>query len=470
MSLLKRLNNLLPAPTIATSIRERPTIVTTQIKEIGNEISIYPMDGGERYITKGYNRNDSVYSIVSRNAEKCGQVRMYHLKVKRDEKKTAQEYQLLRKGSVNEKVVKELKKMEKAMTEDLVVDSPLSKLLNKPNRNQNQAEWIENIVGLKELQGEGNIWMNPGATGRPIEMMIIPKPQLNLVGDGVNPFDFLYYEFVLAGNLYRWSKDQVVMWRYSNPTEINITLEHLRGLAPLYSAMIMMQGMNEADLRVAISNKNGGASGLAFREDVTKEPSVDQKADMRNQFNSAVNSTEMAGKIAIMAGRWGYHNFASSVKDQQLIEQYGISFKRLCRIFKTPAGIFDEGNATYDNQKQFGRLWIYSKIAPICYSLTALLTESLVPKFDLDPERNLISSDVMSLQELSEDLKDQVAAIKDVWELTPNQKLEYLGFEKSDDPNMDKRYLPSGLTPLDQANEPIGGNLDAEMNLLNDTT
>lgn len=468
MSLPSRINSLLSYfPVKATNNlparRQLPSLLPSEIRMIGNEITIYPEDGGERYIDRGYKQNDGVYSIVSRNAEKCSQIRLYHTAIKRNEQKTAQEYLSLTKGAWNEHTVKELAKMRKAMTDTLVVDSPLQKLLNKPNRNQVQSEWIEDIVGLRELQGEGNIWLNiREGEKKPIELLNIPKPQLILVGDSRDPWNILAYEFLLSGNSYRWTPDRVVMWKYASKARVDsLTLAHLRGMAPLEAGIMLVQAMNEADLRIATSNKNGGAMGLAYRQDVANLPTDPaQKAELRAQFNNVVNSNDMASKVAMMGGNWGYLNFATSAKDQMLLEQYGIGFKRLCRIFKTPAGIFDEGNATYDNQKQFNRQWIYSKVAPTLVGLRDKLQDALLPRFELDPERHIIDFTVDNLPELSEDLKDKVAALKDADWLTDNEKRTECGFEA-------KNNQVLNLTQREYENYGISGSLDSEMRQLN---
>lgn len=466
MSLVSRLNNLIPVVVQPNRVTYQNQL--TDLRVIGNEIAVYPADGGERYINQGYRRNDAIYSIVSTNAAECSQVRLYHVKIKREEVKTAQEYLELKKGSLNEKVIKELSRMRKSMMENFIIDSKLSKLLNKPNRYQTQSEWIEDIIGLRELQGEGNIWLNiPEGAKAPIELMNIPKSQLNLIGNGRDPWNVVKYEFVLSGNSYRWEPDRLVMWKYANPSPVDaLTLEHLRGMAPLQAAIMLTQAMNEADLRVATSNKNGGASGMAYRVDAKSELTDEQRIRMNQSFNNAVNSNEMAGKIALQAGNWGYFNFAQSVKDQQLLEQYGIGFKRLCRVFKTPSQIFDEGNGTWDNQKQAYRRWVYSKIGPLIHGLTGKLNDALLLKFDLDPDRHIIDADLLSLPSMATDLKEQVESVKEAWWLTPNQKLSAMGYEESEDPNMGKVYAPSGVSPLDQLNMPIGGSLDNDVNLL----
>jgi phage portal protein BeeE len=438
----------------------------TELRQVGNEITLYPLDGGERYITKGYQLNDACYSIVSKNAEKAGQIRFTHNRIKRTERKTREEYDQLTKGTITQEVLKEARRMRKAMTEDLVADSPLARFLNKPNRNQTQSEFIEQLFGLRELQGEGNIWFPP-TDGVPLEMFAIPKPHLSLIGDMRDPWNIIAYKFTINGHQYRWEKDEVVMWKYSNPTQLTTTLDHLRGLAPLTSFMISLQGMNEGDFALAASNKNRGAYGFAYREDLTQAPTKDQVEFMRSQFDQILYDSDMIGKVGLMGGKWGYHNLGATVEAQQFMEQYSVGFKRLCRVFKTPAEIFGEGNDTYENQRQYKRTWIFDKIAPNLYNLRSLLNDKLLKSFGLDQDSHIIDCDVMSLQEMSQDLKDQVAALKDAWWLTPNQKLDATGYEKMSDPNMDKIYIPSGYSTLDQLNLDMGGSLNSDVNALN---
>jgi HK97 family phage portal protein len=435
------------------------------IKPVGNEITFYPEDSGERFINKGYNLNDAIYSIVSKNAEKCGQVRFYHTRVKKSETKTLREYNALSKGVISRDVINELKLMKKAMVEDLIVDSKLSRLLNKPNRYQTQSEWIEQLVGYRELTGEANVWFNRGLTdGPPVEMLIIPKPHLLLRLDPNNPWEVMGFIFRHNNKDTPWSVEDVLMWKYPSYDSLNST-ERFRGQAPLLSARILMQGMNEADERVAISNRNAGAAGLAFLKNLAK-PTLEQSTDIRRQFNSAVNNAEMASKIAILGGEWGYINFGYSLDQLKILDQYKPNFGRLCGIFKTPPGIFaPEG--TWDNQKQFERKWIYSKIAPNVYGLRDRLSEKLISEFDLDPERDLVDCDVMNLQELSEDLKDQVDAVKEAWWLSMDERRSFTGYDPLGTPESAQYYVPSGLTPLSELNMPVGGDLTQQMNDLN---
>jgi HK97 family phage portal protein len=436
----------------------------TLTKPVGNEIKLYPQDTGAGFISKGYNLNDAIFSIVGKNAEKFGQPRLYHMVIQKDETKTLREYNQLKNEPVTPHSVKEMRRMFKSMVEDKVPDSKLANLLNTPNRFQSQSEWLEQLFGFRELTGEANLYLNRGVTdGPPLELLIIPKPHLNLIVDPNNPWEIVAFEIVIGVNRKRVDKEDLLMWKYTSylPLDNN---EHLRGQAPLESARVLMQGMNEADIRVATSNKNAGASGLLYSNLINPKTLDSNDAfRYRQQVNNVVNNTEMAGKIAMLAGEWGYHSFGYSLDDLKVLEQYGLGFKRLCRVFRTPPGIHAEGTDTYENVKQYKRDWIYDLISPRLNQLTGILNGTLLSEFDLDPETNLIDYDINSLPEVAEDLKEQVAAIRDVWEMTPNQKLKYWGFEPDPDPRMDIRLVPTGLQTFDELHTPVGGDLSNEM-------
>ncbi|MDW0238181.1 MAG: phage portal protein [Nitrososphaeraceae archaeon] len=452
MNFLQRLNNAVefkgtqPSGVLTT---DEPVIV-------GNDVVFYPGDSGERFVKYGYTMNDAVYSIVSKNSDKASQIPFYLAEVKDTEKKTYEEYKALMKYFKGQpKIAKELQIMKKAMIESYDYKTPLSKLLQKPNRNQTWSQFLELLFLLRELQGEGNIWFNRGLGTKTLEMFSIPKPHLNLVGNGKDPYEIVAYQFNLNGATITWPKDQVLMWKYSNPDNLSTTLSHLRGLAPLQSALNLLQALNEGDKRMVKSNYNAGAYGALYWK-TPRDLSTGQKEELRTKVDNAVSSSDMAGKLAILTGEWGYHNFGLSVADQKLLEQYGYGFTRLCRVFNTPSYIFDEGGATWDKARQAYRQWIYSKISPAIYELRGMLSDKLIPEFGMNPETTMIDCDIMSLPEMSEDLKELVDSVKAADWLSKNEKRMATGYE------------PLGPEYDKVESDDIGGNLDNEMNLLNE--
>jgi hypothetical protein len=149
------------------------------------------------------------------------------------------------------------------------------------------------------------------------------------------------------------------------------------------------------------------------------------------------------------------------VNQLQLLEQLNVHNDWFCNVFDVPPGLFAK-DQTYENAKEAKREFIYSNIAPAAYSLRDELNDRLLPAYDLDRERFLIDCAVDALPELSQDFKMQSDAVRGLWQLSPNQVLEQLGFDRVEDPNMDKVYIPTGLQSLDDAAAPMGGALDTE--------
>lgn len=439
-----------------------------QVIGLNNGVSIYPYGKDNTYIQKGYQKNAWVYSIVSKCAKKFSQVPWYHYKIKTTERKTWAEYIALTKDRLTDpKAIIEAKKMRIKSVDQQIVDSALSKLLNKPNRNQSGAQFREQLYGFKLLTGEGNIWLTKTEKGaKPSELLIIPKQNLALV-KGMDAWDIASYKILLAGQERATAKDDLLMWRFPNYEFDPTMLTHLRGQAPLDAGLLLMQSSNEGAERLIAMNKNQGVAGLVYDKGKRDYPNAEQGAFMRRQFNSIVNDSDFAGSIAYMTGELGYIQFGLDAGQLKLLEQSDVQFKGLCNIFDVPWQLF--GNAdSYENRKQYKRDFVYDNIAVACYSLRDELNAKLISEFGLDRDRDVIDCDVMALPELSEDLKSQVETLSKAWWLTPNEAREYTGYDRSQDVNMDKVYVSGSLQTMDQVNADPGGSLSNDLNQLED--
>jgi HK97 family phage portal protein len=465
--LQKAVANIFGLPTVLNlpTVQQRNPFFNTL--GFNNGVSIYPYGKDNTYINEGYNKNAWVYSIVSKCAKKFGQIPWYHYKIKTSERKTWAEYQQLTKDRLfDTKAIIEARKMRTKSVDQVVVDSPLSKLLAKPNRNQSGAEFRENLYGFKLLTGEGNIWMpriEPG--DKPTEMVIIPKQMLALVS-GSSWWDIAEYRLLFTGREVGQPKENIITWLFPTYEQPNPQLTHLRGQSPLDAGLLTMQSSNEGAERLIAMNHNQGVAGAVFDKAKRDYPTAQQAQFIRQQFNEIVNDNDLAGQIAWLTGDLGYIQFGLDAGQLKLLEQSDVQFRTLCNIYDVPWQLF--GNAdSYENRKQYKRDFVYDNIAVAAYGLRDELNAKLIPEFNLDRDRDVIDCDVMALPELSEDLKTQAETLSKLWQLTPNQVLEYIGYDPSPDPNMDKIYIPSGYQTLDELNAPIGGNLDNEESLLN---
>lgn len=452
----------------AQPVRSQP-LQPLQTIGFNNGVTLYPHSTDRTSIGKGYKKNAWVYMIVSKCAKKFGQVPWYHYKIKTRERKTWEEYLSLTKDGMQEyKAVIEAKRMRTKSIDQVAVDSPLSKLLNKPNRNQSRAMYHEELYGYKLLSGEGNIWFSRlEQKEAPKEMFIMPRSTLGMV-KGIDPWDIAKYKLLIGGYEFDNPKENILMWKFPSYDFDPITLSHLRGMAPLDAGLLLLQSSNEGAERLVAMNKNQGVAGVVAREDISEFPTPEQAMLIRQQFNSVVNDKDLAGTIAYLTGKYNFMQFGLDAGQLKLLEQSDVHFKGLCGIFDVPWQLW--GNAdSYENRKQYKRDLIYDNLAPACYSLRDEYNAKLISEYNLDRERDVIDCDVIALPELAEDKDKQAAFLEKMGgRLTYNEGRELLGWDRSADPNMDKHYVPANLVPLDQLNADMGDNLDEDINRLNE--
>lgn len=462
--LQKAVANIFGLPTVVNPVQQQ----AIQSLGFNSGVTIYPYGKDTTFIEKGYNKNAWVYSIVSKCAKKFGQVPWYHYKIKTQERKTWAEYQQLTKERLPDvKARIEARKMRTKSVEQIQVTSPLQDLLNKPNRNQARAAFMENLYGYKLLTGEGNTWMPQLADNKaPDEMVIIPKAILALM-KGASPWDIAQYELIFPGGNIKQPKDNVIQWRFANYNFDPVALTHLRGQSPLDAGLLTMQASNEGAERLTAMNKNQGVAGAVFDKQKRDYPTTTQAQFIRQQFNEIINDKDLAGQIAWLTGDLGYIQFGLDAGQLKLLEQSDVQFKTLCNIFDVPWQLF--GNAdSYENRKQYKRDLVYDNIAVAAYSLRDELNAKLIPLFNLDRDRDVIDVDILSLPELAQDQKEAADFLDKMGpRLTLNEGREYMGWDRSTDPNLDKHYIASGMQSLDDANMPIGTDLTNEVNLLN---
>jgi HK97 family phage portal protein len=447
------------------------------LARINEGVTIYPYGNDSTFIEQGYKKNWAVYVVVKKLAKTFSQISWYHYKVNTKERKTwFDEYIPLTKSFAHlsdPKARIEMLKMRKKSVEPTAVTSPLSKFLAKPNRYQSGNRFRGNLLGHKLLTGEGNTWLarpkdmegNADLSQPPSEMFVIPKANLAIV-KGADPWAIEQYKIILGGSQIPQDPANIIMWIEEGYNFDPVTLQHMRGQAPLDAYVLGMQGANEAAERLVNMNKNQGASGFAWNEADLRNLTPEQSSFMRKQFNSMINDSDLAGAIAVLTGKWGFQQIGLDSRALQLLEQQDKALDIVSMIFDVPVGIFKHGT-TYENKPQEGKDFIYNAIAPHAYELREEWNSKLISQFGLDRERDVIDCDLLSLPQLVEDLKTQVEALGRIWQFTPNEVLQYLGYDPSPDPNMNKVYIPNNFTPLDQLNADPGAGLDAQMNLLN---
>jgi HK97 family phage portal protein len=405
------------------------------------------------YVDDGYLGNSDVYAIVTFLARKAGSIPWYVYKMNNTAKArtSLERYKQLSKG-IHNKGAYERAMMERksAYDENMVMGSPLAKLLEKPNPQQAQDQFFQNLFGYRILSGEGNIYGNDGTVkgGKFVELNVLPTQYLDIYPDPNDLYGLLGYKLMVSGGI-NLPKDQVCHWKSWNPDFNDVTRSHLRGVSPLRSAWKLLRMSNNAADASAKMTYNGGAKGALVPEVVNNnvpQMTPEQASMIQRAINERLNGTDNKGAVGILQYPYNYLNFGLSSVDMELVKTMQLSLHQWCRVFGLPIVLFDTESSSYNNYANAMRDLITNTIVPLCCELRDELNSWLVPRFG---ENVYIDFDISALPELQSDMEKLVQQLKVADWLTFDEKRTAMGYDAKMGA-YDYSYVNQGLIPLEQ--------------------
>jgi HK97 family phage portal protein len=409
---------------------------------------------GEAYVTEGYMGNSDVYSIVTFLARKAGSIPWYVYKMKPGEKaKTSLErYKQLSKGLHNKGAFERaLMERKNAYEENMVTGTPLAKLLERPNPQQAQDQFFQNLFGYRILSGEGNIYGNDGNidNGKFLELNVLPTQFLEIYPDPNDLYGLLGYKLMVAQGI-NIPKANVCHWKSWNPDFNDVTRSHLRGVSPLRSAWKLLRMSNNAADASAKMTQNGGAKGALVPQPVNNnipQMTPEQASIIQRAINERINGTDNKGSVGVMQYPYNYLNFGLSSVDMELVKTLQMTLHQWCRVFGMPIVLFDTDTSSYNNYTNGMRDLITNTIAPLCAELRDELNAWLVPRFG---ENVYIDFDISALPELQSDMEKMVSQLKQADWLTFDEKRTAMGYEEKGGAYASS-YVSGGMMPLEMS-------------------
>jgi HK97 family phage portal protein len=409
---------------------------------------------GEAYVTEGYMANSDVYSIVTFLARKAGSIPWYVYKMKPGEKaKTSLErYKQLSKGLHNKGAFERaLMERKNAYEENMVTGTPLAKLLERPNPQQAQDQFFQNLFGYRILSGEGNIYGNDGniENGKFLELNVLPTQFLEIYPDPNDLYGLLGYKLMVAQGI-NIPKANVCHWKSWNPDFNDVTRSHLRGVSPLRSAWKLLRMSNNAADASAKMTQNGGAKGALVPQPVNNnipQMTPEQASIIQRAINERINGTDNKGSVGVMQYPYNYLNFGLSSVDMELVKTLQMTLHQWCRVFGMPIVLFDTDTSSYNNYTNGMRDLITNTIAPLCAELRDELNAWLVPRFG---ENVYIDFDISALPELQSDMEKMVSQLKQADWLTFDEKRTAMGYEEKGGAYASS-YVSGGMMPLEMS-------------------
>ncbi|WP_126244350.1 phage portal protein [Chitinophaga rhizosphaerae] len=421
------------------------------MREVGAQL-VSNLQNTNQYVKNGYSANAIVYAIISYSARKFSTVPL-HLYEKTNDAAFKRYKVLLGSGFPTTKAaaIEATKLRRKALK---AVDThPVLDLLARPNPMQGGSSFIENLYGFKLITGAGTAWANRGGIegGEPLELWCLPSQDIDIV---CKRPDFLVpvgYQ-LKHGYITNLRKEDVLYWKYWNPNW-STDGSHLYGMAPLQAGAMVATERSKADRASATVMQNLGSKGVMFAKG-EKGMSVEQRDQLQDRLDQEVNGIQNLGRVGLANTELGYINLGQTMQEMAMEGVKRMSKEDLCNVFGFPPVILDPSKGTLANLEASIKSFVTNKIIPEWCSLRDDLNAWLLPMYK-DGRRYWLEPDFSAIPELQEDLEKQVNAVMKIWPLTPNQMLEYLGWEIDEtDPVMNRRYAPANLVPLDELSAP----------------
>ena len=407
----------------------------------------------ESYVKEGYLGNADVYAIVSFLARKAASIPWYVYKMNNGEKARTSllRYKKLSKGLANKGAFEQaLIERKNAYSDNIVMNSPLARLLEQPNQYQAQDQFLQNLFGYRILSGEGNIYGNNANIqgGKFLELNVLPTQFLDIYPDPNDLYGLLGYKLMVGMGI-DIPKDQVCAWKSWNPDFNDVTRTHMRGLSPLRASYSTLRMSNNAHNASAMMTGNGGAKGAIVPRPVGSSIAtftIEQANIIKRAVNDDLNGIDNKGAIRVLQTPWDYLNFGLSSVDMELLGTLKMSLQQWCRVFGLPQVLFDTDTTSYNNYQNALRDMMTNTIIPLCSELRDELNRWLLPIYGEDV---YIDFDITAIPEMQQDMERMTRILRDANWLTMDEKRVAMNYEPKGGA-YDFSYVNQGLVVLEQ--------------------
>lgn len=329
---------------------------------------------------------------------------------------------------------------------------PLLKLMNQPNPFQDKLAFLEELISFFYI--DGNTFFNTvGGTNKKIPAELYVKNpkymKLGIADDGL-PRKWVYSNGQDTCNFdinYVNKKSEVFHFKTFNP------MDHWVGLSPLRSVADNVDQNNEAGAWNMWMLQNAGMPSGGFEAEGTL--SKGQYDRIKQQLKENVTGPRNARSPVISDGGLKWVQYGQNAVDMDWLEGTRASARTIAFGLGVPSQLIGiPGDNTYSNLEQ-ADLAFYEKTVIILFNkLIAALNSYLTPSFGEDIELRGNFDEVSALEPRR---KEKWEKVKTADFLTFNEKRVACGYDKLDEPEADRLWIPAGLVPLDEASDLLEG-------------
>lgn len=398
---------------------------------------VYPTVDNDTYIKEGYQKNATVYSIINLIAKKATVVPFQVYRIKKESE--LKRYKSLTSGDMN---IASMVKAQVAKNEslELINDSPLQDLLNRPNPSQSFASFLTEYIGFSCLTGNGYIMGVNALSGNKElkEMYILPSHNMEILGGTVTQ-PIRGYKTIFYNNNNIIEPENICHIKDFNPN-YDGNGSHLYGQSPLMAGLRAMTANNEA-MNTGVSQlQNQMSRGILS----AKNGSLNQV--QAQELKSKIRKDLSTKDVLVTGGELSWVNFGLSASDLSLIEQSNASQKDICNVYGVPIELMNNTDSTtYNNKNEAKKALYQNAIIPKLIQFRDEFNRWAVQKYGDDL---YFDFDFSAVPELQEDYEKLSNIVDKAWYLTPNEKRIAMGYDVIEDETMNEILAPINLQSI----------------------
>lgn len=418
-----------------------------------NKAPLFGEDNFQTYVDKGYQYNSDVYAIVNLITRKAATAPPILYRIVDD--RAFQKYKAFTANVVKPQDIAEANNLRKKALVEVEETHPIIQTLHNPNDFQSYYEFMDNYLGFKLITGNSYVYgvgpsTGPNA-GKFKQLYVLPAHLVRILSEGrYNPV--AGYTLTTKYDSQDLPAEKVMHSKYWNP-DYSTEGSHLYGQSPLKAASRVMQQSNDSLTASVKLFQNTGAVGILY-DNSDEGMSPEQALELQRKWQTENSGPNNAGKVIVTSAKVGWQQLGLSAVDLAIIDSQKMNLRQLCNVYRVNSALMnDPDNKTYNNMYEARKALISDAILPELIAARADLNKWLVAPYNKsEGDKLFLDFDMDVFPELQEDKKEQIQYLERAWWLTPNQKLEEMGYGKSEDPNMDKVYVSIQVAPIDKMN------------------
>jgi len=391
------------------------------------------------YIEKGYVRNAAVYSVISLRSSAAKGIPWLVYKVKNAQK--LRHYTNITKKDLDLHRLLTLK----ADSLEEVYNTPINRLLKRPNPTQSFPDLIEALFVYRDITGDAYLTQVDNVASKEIlQLFVLPSDQTKIVGGPfTNP--------VTGYRFSPMSKDiippeKVMHWKYFNP-RWGSDGRQLYGLSPLVAASQNINSDNAGVDNETASFANEGVKGILTGTNDTEIEFTKEQTDMliKKLKKATTRAKQGEGNVMFNRAPMNYLKIGETPVNLGVLDSRKYNKEVLCNILHVHPSLLSSDASTLNNLTEARKSLLTMSVMPDMDSLRDNLNTMFQRSFG---EQWFIDYDIMAISELQDDLEKLSKTLVNMDWITINEKRAATQYEEYKDPNADMLFSDMSKVPL----------------------